>query len=165
MPPLIHNITIAPPPSSHHSQHQKTAVPDFLGLDDSANVHLHLLDLSSWCASITAIKSILELLVMSRAVLRLIDHSEKIVQFIMQTIDLLREPFKLYDTTDFWKPLLGAKENFLEIFDIPFSTEKPAKLLLKDNNIDKVDGAVNSLPEQEEHTIRVYLRRILAHQL
>ena len=76
--------------------------------------------------------------------------------FISESVSLSHEPSKLYDSTNSWKPLLKAEQNFLEIIDIPFSPRKPARLLLKANNIDNMDDALKTLPTHEMHCIRVY---------
>jgi hypothetical protein len=77
-------------------------------------------------------------------------------EFTKESISLSHEPSRLYDTTQSWKPLLKAKRNFLEIFDIPLSPGKPAKILWKATDVDDVEDAIKDLPAQEEHTIRVY---------
>lgn len=79
-----------------------------------------------------------------------------VVRFVSESLRLSREPSKLYDITSSWKRILGAGQNFLEISEIPFNPSAPARLLLKVNDIIKVDDTLKALPTQEVDTIRVY---------
>lgn len=72
------------------------------------------------------------------------------------TLSLLtRETFKLYDTTNSWKPLLSPGQNFIEVRDIPFAFGEPTKIRLKNTDIND-DNASIILPTQEKNTIRIY---------
>lgn len=75
------------------------------------------------------------------------------------------EPSKLYDSSNSWKPLLGPRHSFLEIFDIPISPGGPARLLLKVTDDINGGNASIDLPPQEIHTIRVYfMENISVHR-
>ena len=79
-----------------------------------------------------------------------------VTTLILEPLSIWREPSKLYDTTNSWKPLLRGEQNFLEILDIPFSLGKLARLRKKVTNIMNVDDALKDLPIQDIDTIRVY---------
>ncbi|KAF2133670.1 hypothetical protein P153DRAFT_96699 [Dothidotthia symphoricarpi CBS 119687] len=71
------------------------------------------------------------------------------------TSTLSNEPSRLYDTTRTWQPLLSPKDNFIEVFDIPFSPGKSAKLHLKAINVRNLDDVLKAVPVQEEGFVRV----------
>lgn len=77
------------------------------------------------------------------------------VTFVGEVLYGSREVKKLYDTADSWTPLLGTHQNFLEVFDIPVHTGGPATRLVFATNINTTDKIMESLPAQEERTIRV----------
>jgi hypothetical protein len=83
------------------------------------------------------------------------------LSFTQEAILTAREPSKLYDIALSWRPLLGRQQNFfLQVFDVPFSTGKPARPLLEVVNIEHTDHDINHaigvIPAQEERTLRVY---------
>jgi hypothetical protein len=91
---------------------------------------------------------------------------DRFVGFTREAILTAREPSKLYDTALSWRPLLRRQpfrrqqNSFRHVFDVPLSTGKPVKSLLTVTKIKNADDdtnhAIDVIPAQEEHTLRVY---------
>lgn len=66
------------------------------------------------------------------------------------------EHLKLYDTTFSWEPLLNAGQNFLHVLQVPLLTGSSARTLVTITDTADMAQTIKELPEQKEHTVRIF---------
>lgn len=90
----------------------------------------------------------------------IISITRRFLSFTQQAILTAREPSKLYDIALSWRPLGNQQNFFLQIFDVPFCTGRPARPIRLVTNIKHtdhdIDDSIRAIPAQEERNLRVY---------
>lgn len=65
-------------------------------------------------------------------------------------------------SSNIWREILPHDQCFLRIFDISFTEGVDPKLLVRENKVDSVKPVLESLPNQDQQTFRVYFEENLA---